>query len=684
MTRVKLDAQMIRDALIPSAVLDHFEIDYREARDEIYTRSCPACGERSRDSMCVHATSGVWQCFAGDVRVLTYEGTLPIGSLAGKRVRLLVPSEALANITGRDFSGTWKECEVKSFGKQEIWELSLTRNGVIKKIKTTAEHRWFRQWASGKPHHTVVTAELRAGDRLACLMPQTLRQRGTEICPHGVAHGFVFGDGNINGKSSEVVLFGEKDAPLAPFFYGRQTGERVLESGIVGRRIGGLPRFFKRLPDLDEAPPYIAGFLSGLFAADGCVSSDGCPVLNCASKIVLEKIQTLCRHVGIATYEIYEYRRRGRGRKKSSLYGLPILRSTLSDDFFLIKEHKRRFEANNSTFGRTGWIVKSKRRLTSVEEVFCAIVNKQESFVLEGDILTGNCKRCSAHGDILALVAGYAQLDIKSQFRRVLELASAIAGVGGEISPADRARIEDRRQEQAARVEIQKQRNKAARERMPAVWEALADRDSRGECYLRDRGLDPKALRSYVRYTRDGDPALPLRDFATGDIVGIQHRNHNNDPLKPKLLCFRGSQIAGAALHGRLTDLDPDGVDAAAVVEGLADTLAAVLAFEGCAVFGAPGAAQLPAVVTAVAERLVTCRGSLLLVVDGDDVGIKGAVQAVLAAEEAGLRLAPNSARWPSTSSIQLVRLGKSLDGKHHHDLADAWARSRWRWTWPT
>ena len=295
------------------------------------------------------------------------------------------------------------------------------------------------------------------------------------------------------------------------------------------------------------------------------------------------------------------------------------------------------------------------------------------------------CLRCNAHGDLLALVAAYAQLDITKQFPRVLEIAAAIAGLGSEITDEDRARIKERRQQAVARVEQQQQASARVRARMPGLWESLERRDIRGETYLHDRGLDPKELRTCVRYTREGDPALPLRDLATGNIVGIQYRNRrsNLDPKKPKLRCITGSQLAGAALHGRLTDLDPEGVSVAAVVEGLADTLAATLAFAGCAIFGAPGASQLPAIVAAVAERVATCRGCLLLVVDGDDVGVKAGIQAVLEAEKAGLRLTPTSTSLiAAANTIQLVRLGKSLDDKHHHDLADAWSRSRWRWTW--
>ena len=308
----------------------------------------------------------------------------------------------------------------------------------------------------------------------------------------------------------------------------------------------------------------------------------------------------------------------------------------------------------------------------------------RESMCIHATSSLWQCQRCSAHGDGLALVAGYAQIDIKTQFRRVLEVAASIAGIGPDLSPADREVIAERRRQAAARAEIQSQRAAAARARMPATWEALEKRSVVGEGYLRDRGLDPKALREcgIVRYTRDGDPALPLRDLVTGEIVGIQHRSLQPD--KPKLLCFRGSQLAGSFLHGKITDLDPDGVDVAVVVEGLADTLAAWLSFSGCAIFGAPGAAQIPAIVEAVAQRVALCRGWLLLTVDNDKVGEKGAVQAILAAEEVGLKLAPANAGLNGTSEVRLVRLGKNLGGIYHHDLADAVKRSRWRWERPT
>ena len=176
-----------------------------------------------------------------------------------------------------------------------------------------------------------------------------------------------------------------------------------------------------------------------------------------------------------------------------------------------------------------------------------------------------------------------------------------------------------------------------------------------------------------MRFAPSGDPAVALRDLATGVVAGIQYRTLAGEP---KLRAERGSQLAGSALFGRVADLDPEGADVAIIVEGLADTLAAVLAFPGCAVLGAPGWAQLEAVAGAVAPRVAAVRGWLLVTVDDDEKGIEGASAAVVAAARAGLGIARPEAGAGSAGSVRLVELGA------HHDLADAYAAG-WRWAWP-
>ena len=684
---MKLDATAIRALLTPAMVLDYYEVK-RRGHTQWSVQLCPHCGQLKRGSLSIHAESGLWKCFAGDVRVLTDEGTFPIKELAGKSVKLLVPSMQLANFCGRDFSGMWKECEVKSFGRQEVWELTLARNRVVKKIRTTPEHRWFLQRSPGDPHREVITAKLRPGNRLASLMPQTMLYRGTDICPHGVAHGFVFGDGNINGKSSEVFLFGEKDAQLAPYFYNRQTGARLLESGIVGRRIGSLPRFFKNLPSPDESPPYIAGFLAGLFAADGCVDSTGFSKLACASKSVLEQVQILCHRIGITTYEIFEQRRLGKGKEESSIYNLPLLRSTLPTSFFLLKEHQERFSRRKDTFARTGWSVRSIRQSKATEEVFCAEVPGPGAFTLEGNILTGNCHHCGTQGGIFDLVAGYAGLDPKADFQRTLGIAATIAGVPHGIPEGEYAALlKEHRARRAAQTAAEDARRDRLRARMPAVWNMLDRRHVKGENYLRDRNIDPAVLFKHddVRYSKLGDPAVRLYDLATGNHTGIQYRMLHGDA---KLLAHPGSQVAGASLIGRLALLADRRL--AVIVEGLADTLVAHMLWPDGVVFGAPGAEQLEILGKSVGAEVAQRRGILLIVPDNDDVkkdgsegvGIQNAARAVIAAMAAGLELV-EQVKKTDEAKMQIVDLGFNLAGLRHHDLADAWKCSRWQWRWP-
>jgi hypothetical protein len=94
-----------------------------------------------------------------------------------------------------------------------------------------------------------------------------------------------------------------------------------------------------------------------------------------------------------------------------------------------------------------------------------------------------------------------------------------------------------------------------------------------------------------------------------------------------------------------------------------------VLAFPGCVVVGANGAARMPHVAAAIAPRLVAARGWLLIVPHADGgTGEDWAAKAVIAAEQAGLKL---------DESIHLVDLGA------HKDLADA-VQAGWQWRWPS
>lgn len=271
-----------------------------------------------------------------------------------------------------------------------------------------------------------------------------------------------------------------------------------------------------------------------------------------------------------------------------------------------------------------------------------------------------HCKVCGARGDVFTLIGRYAG---ETSFAAARTIAMQIAGLSDTRDPEMERRLAERRRQADERRRRERADLDALRSRLAQSWERYALNNEIGARYLDSRGIPSTDLRHVVRYSEHGYPALPLRDLATGAIVGIQHR-HTEPGADPKIHTVTGSQVAGSALSGRLSDLAPEGADVAVLVEGLADTLVAHLAFPGCAVFGAPGADQLETIARAVAPQVVEARGCVLLVPDNDDGGIRGAAKAVRAAERSGLEL---------DRDLLLVDLGE------HHDLADAW-RAGWRW----
>lgn len=289
------------------------------------------------------------------------------------------------------------------------------------------------------------------------------------------------------------------------------------------------------------------------------------------------------------------------------------------------------------------------------------------------------CFACNYGGDMLGFIAENERLRLTDgeDFAKALAIAARIGGLSSTgPDPEQTRRVDERRRAEALRTARDAEERAARRAGMPAAWKSLATRHPIGEAYLAGRGLDPAELRNagdVVRFAPNGDPAVALRDLVSGDIAGIQYRHRDGDS---KLTCERGSQLAGSALHGRFSDLDPYGCDVAVLVEGLADTLAAALTWRGCAVFGAP-AGQLARVAAAVAPRVLACRGLLLVVADNDTAGVEGASAAVVAAVRAGLTFAPVDGGINNAEEVRLVDLGD------HHDLASARCAG-WLWTWFT
>ncbi len=156
--------------------------------------------------------------------------------------------------------------------------------------------------------------------------------------------------------------------------------------------------------------------MAGYFAADGDVNKHGDVSINSAKRDDLEKVRAICTRIGIATTSIKTYSRKGFGGARSEIHRLTFFSSTLTEDFFLLSAHRKRFKSIKKEYERRRWQVVSVVRTRSVEPVYCAVVpHESHAFTLEDNILTGNCHGCKVSGHLAMLLKHYglgrAQID---------------------------------------------------------------------------------------------------------------------------------------------------------------------------------------------------------------------------------------------------------------------------------
>lgn len=341
-----------------------------------------------------------YTCFGKDTEILTFDGLRRIGELDGQKVKVL------------DGNGQWTSSEIRSFGVQRIVELEVgVQNGRSWTIETTLEHRWFKSVNVDCDPIEVTTADLRPGDKLEYCGPKNRTLGNMKPSNFGIAHGIVFGDGSrfrstdggLHDGAATIQLHGKKKWPLERFFNGTYSVRKHLrgyaEPTVI---ILGLPSYLKDRPSLTWNTAYLYGWLAGYFAADGSVSYSGSPYIASANLSNLLFVTEVCAHLGIDHGRITCQERittYSKG-KTARLYRLPLAARSLSSSFFLIEEHKRRFEARQDRKTPSRYRVEQARRRHKVldirvtnrfETVYCAVVPTTRSFTLAGNILTGNC-----------------------------------------------------------------------------------------------------------------------------------------------------------------------------------------------------------------------------------------------------------------------------------------------------
>src|SRR3990167_3809481 len=219
--------------------------------------------------------------------------------------RKFVPGGRYLAQSGKGEGTKWVEAEIKEFGVQSLYKITLNRGKAIKKIYATADHIWLTRviGSSNKSIRKIITCDLDKENYyiLSALAPKF---KGN-LSYIGVSRGIWFGDGSKNPNTfsiNQMRLVGQKNKELLDFFRGWEISYPAFAEGDPV--IQGAPNYFKDLPSLTEAKGYLLGWLAGYFAADGCVSETGKITISSTKLENIKFVRDVCAILGIGTYSI--------------------------------------------------------------------------------------------------------------------------------------------------------------------------------------------------------------------------------------------------------------------------------------------------------------------------------------------------------------------------------------------
>lgn len=274
------------------------------------------------------------------------------------------------------------------------------------------------------------------------------------------------------------------------------------------------------------------------------------------------------------------------------------------------------------------------------------------------------CFPCGTSGDLFAFIGAVERFSMPGDFRKALEKAAEIAGVGpSEMSEEDRkqravAWARKREEDEAAAKRATAQRDAAAVPVATAHWESLAEKDKRGAEYLFERRVGDVILHSGVVRFDAGSPAVRLFS-SRGETRNVVSRRlpELGEPKTPGLFACPSS----GTLINHVSQI-ADGCDVV-LTEGVMDSITARLAWASAIILGAHGAGNLAKVASVAAPVIAKHRARMLLVPHQDKAGVLRAVEAGKAAQLGGLSIAKGT--------LAVVKHGAK-------DLNDAW-RDGWR-----
>jgi hypothetical protein len=315
-------------------------------------RGLYAMGTKITENLKLYASLN--NCFASNVEFITDRGVVTFADFS--------PGDKV-NVLSED--GEYRPARVNSFGKQELFEVTLRpkglRSNLRQRFRATKNHTWIL--SNGQR-----TTDLKVGDVVTA---ESYDHYAENL--DGFAHGLIFGDGTRNTYYPKrhfikICMANREELAL----------KLALVEGYVSTTRGsdGYPvvtivregENWKELPFPGSSPDYIASFVKGWIEADGWKKPSGSYCLDMSN---LKAAKWIIKHAPmagfVATGHSVETRDTNYGPRTE-----PLQRISLRP-------------------GHVDFVVESIDPTGQIEEVYCVTEPETSSFVLVGGIRTGNC-----------------------------------------------------------------------------------------------------------------------------------------------------------------------------------------------------------------------------------------------------------------------------------------------------